>query len=861
MAFVPRYPLDVPAGFIRVGVGTDSNEATRFENASPATPLGMTRDYWLADNSGFATSMRDKVISNHAAGRTTWASFKTHNRNASDTWAQTANGDHQASIDDLLTKLKNTGINVWLTPWHEPENDVGNAGTAAQWRAMTRYVESRRVAVGATNVLIVPCTMSSTFGSGSGRNPADWVLTESAFPLHGIDPYTNEWASNPYRITKAEFTQTLTYLQDRGKDIAIAECGGAIGTTNVRPAGLWQAFHDHSIREGLKAICWFDLGNNEMNASPGDPTGALYSAFKASMRASTAYFDDMVPPTPSDITVSVTFTATGETLSAAPFVDTPTGPGVGDFYSDTYSDTYDGSDPELLGDTYSDTYGDTYGEPGTSAGSTIDVSVTFDAAAADIWDVRLVQIGDLTADFGATGSLTATAEVVPVGVVVEGGSATHTATGALSVTSGPTIVGTGGSDITISVTFRASGYTYMQPTRVRRNPSRLLVASPTTAIRTALEAAQVNVWRVVDILNADETIWQAEATITEGKVAVDLSRDERRTLDLTLANPDDTYAPDPNGFWYDKIIRVRRGVELDGTRYEFDLGHFMIDQISPGKLNATISVSGRDYTKKMMKSHIEAAETFKATDRVEEVIRALAYNSGITRVDVPFTGLTLKKEYTFDADTPRWDMAKEIATAFAYDIYFAVNGAFTMRKQQDPVTNPSVLTIGTAGRNTVSLDPSTNDSEMYNHVVVTTPSEGDTLPVWASAENNEPSSPTRIERIGRRTKKMESALATTKAQCAEIAQKFLAVSGLEQFEIGFSVVNYPWLDVGNVITVDNPKAVDTDPTSFLLTSLDIPVSLGPMGGGCKRITVVGNTVTTGGGGASASSVVWGDEAA
>lgn len=509
--------------------------------------------------------------------------------------------------------------------------------------------------------------------------------------------------------------------------------------------------------------------------------------------------------------------------------------------------------------TYYDEYSDVYDDPMLPVDHVVSVTFAADTNTLTGAELEFASATDVVLD--ATGDFLAAPEVAPVGVTGDVAATSYTATGALLVGS-PTVEGPGGQDITVgSVLFTGYAYAYMQPTRVRRNPTRVLVSGPTPEITAALEAPQVNVWRVVDILNADETMWRSEAEVVDGKVGVDLSRDERRTLDITFANADETLSPDPTAFWYDKIIRVRRGVQLDGIRYEFDLGHFVIDQITPSNLSATVAVTGRDYTKKMMKSKIEAAQTFLSTERVEVVIRAIAYNAGVTRTDIPFTGEVLGKDFTFDADTARWEMVKQIATAFAYDIYFAPNGTLTMRKQQDPVTNPPVMTFGVAGRNTVSLSPSTNDSEMYNHVVVTSPSSGDTLPVWASVENNEPSSPTRIERIGRRTKRMESALATTTEQCREIAQKFLAVSGLEQFEMGFSALNYPWLDVGSVVEVDNPKAVSTDPTTYLLTGLDIPLALGPMTGSCKRITVVGNTVTAGGGGAPTAGLIWGDEAA
>lgn len=532
------------------------------------------------------------------------------------------------------------------------------------------------------------------------------------------------------------------------------------------------------------------------------------------------------------------------------------------FYGELYGELYDGGSgsPPLVDDAYGDAYRETYGVPQET--SYVDVEpVVFDAHATDTLSPEFDIGANDPVAFSATGALTATAQIIPLGIDHTVPSVALGATGALSAAT-VTVEGPGGQDITVeSITFRATARAYTQPLRRRTHPGRTLLTTATEAIWAALEAAQVNVWRVVDVLNADESIWAAEVPFTDGSVGVDLGRDERRTLDLVLANSDDRFSPSPVGFWYDKILRVRRGVELDGTRYEFDLGFFLIDQITPGNLAATVSVSGRDYTKKMMKSHIEAAETFKATDRVEVVIRSIAYNAGISRLDVPFTGETLGKEVSFDADTARWDMVKEIANTFAYDVYFSQNGTFTMRKQADPVTSPSVLTIGEAGRNTLNLDPSTNDGELFNHVVVASSNDGDTLPVWASVENNEPSSPTRIERIGRRTKRIESALATTKTQCLEQAEKFLAVSGLEQFSISFSSLNYPWLDVGNVITVDNPDATATDPDRFLLTSLSIPMAVGPMGGDCKRITVVGNDNVTGGGGTSVDAVVWGDEEA
>jgi hypothetical protein len=528
---------------------------------------------------------------------------------------------------------------------------------------------------------------------------------------------------------------------------------------------------------------------------------------------------------------------------------------MGDTYEDIYSDTY-GTTGDLQ-DSYSDIYLDTYGTPSESPIHDVE-PLLFEAVASDAPGAEL-EPGDGEAFTGtATGALTASPEVEPTGITTEAGATGYGAAGGLSV-GAPTVEGPGGQDINVgTLLFSASGRTYAQPERLRRSPGRRLLAAPSVAVHNALEASQIEVWRVIDILNADETLWATEVGFSEGRVSVDMTRDERRTIDLTLDNFDRSLSPKPDGFWYDKIIRARRGVVVDDVRYEFDLGYFMIDQISRAS-DIAVSISGRDYAKKMINDKLEAAVTFKSGTKVMDIISSVAYNSGITRVDLPASDLKLATDLTFDADTARWEIAKEVALAYGFDLYFSASGTLTARTQVDPVTTPPTFVLGESAGNTIDLTPSTNDGQLYNHVVVISSSGDDTLPVWASVENNEPSSPTRINKIGRRTKRIESALATTKEQCLEMAKNFLRVSGLEQFDMGFSSLNYPWLDVGAIVEVDDPEAARTDPRRYLLGSLEVPMQVGAMSGSCKRVTIVGSTATTSPEFSAVGDVIWGDE--
>lgn len=311
----PRYPLDTPPGKTRFGVSNDSGVKAKWEDPI-GKPVAMFRRFfsWTQAVNG---NMRTEVLNNHAAGRSTWLSFKTPSGTATG-WADIAAGVYQAQVDAFLVGLRNTGVAVWLTPYHEPENNVapeapGNgetlSGTPTEWRAMVRYIEARRKVVGATNVLIVPVVMDHTFDPASGRTVSDWMLPESDFPLYGFDPYTLSYGTSPARITNTRFNNAVSSMIDTyGKDLAIAECGGTIGSAAVRPPELWAAFVQECVDHNIKACCWFDVGTNDLvNQSPGDPTGALYTAMKTTFNGSANYRLGQtfsLSPPPGSISVS-----------------------------------------------------------------------------------------------------------------------------------------------------------------------------------------------------------------------------------------------------------------------------------------------------------------------------------------------------------------------------------------------------------------------------------------------------------------------------------------------------------------------------------------------------------------------------
>jgi hypothetical protein len=372
------------------------------------------------------------------------------------------------------------------------------------------------------------------------------------------------------------------------------------------------------------------------------------------------------------------------------------------------------------------------------------------------------------------------------------------------------------------------------------------VAPPSQEVQDAVLASGTIVTRRVEVYESDaETLWTGisdTSRLIEGSVTVDYSREERRALDLTLDNTDSAFNQDPNGgFWYDKVIKCYRGVITPNESYEAQLGEFVIDRIDNQSFPHTTKVTARDYTKKCLTSKFITATSYAPGSFVDELIRDIAANAGITKFNLPVTGIVIGKTFSFDKGSTRWEAIKSIADAYGYELYFDPTGYLTMRLYQDPIISPIKYRFSTGLKgNLITYSKSSDDSQIYNHVVVTGgSSDGSVPPVFAEALNTEPSSPTRIERIGDRLYEFDSSFITTVQQAQDVADKFLKIHALENFDLNLESIVLPWLEVGDIVGFVDPNPAINDPDTFLLQTFSIPLTLTSMGATAGRITIVG----------------------
>lgn len=277
------------------------------------------------------------------------------------------------------------------------------------------------------------------------------------------------------------------------------------------------------------------------------------------------------------------------------------------------------------------------------------------------------------------------------------------------------------------------------------------------------------------------------------------------------------------------------------VNWEVQIGEFMIDSISESHFPYTTKITGRDYAKKCILSKFAIATSAASGTAIETVIKSIAVAAGITKFTLPTTGKTLGKEYFFDRGMTRWDAMSSVANAFGFELYFDNQGYLVMRAYLDPVVAPFSYELLTGPfANLTEFTKSSTDTQVYNHVVVTGAStDNAVLPVYAQALNNAPTSPTRIAKLGDRVYEYASEFIVTTVQAQDVANKFLKIHALEAYDFSFGAIALPWLEVGEIVKFTDPRQVDTDPTRFLLTSISLPLDLGPMSGSAKRVSVVG----------------------
>lgn len=281
--------------------------------------------------------------------------------------------------------------------------------------------------------------------------------------------------------------------------------------------------------------------------------------------------------------------------------------------------------------------------------------------------------------------------------------------------------------------------------------------------------------------------------------------------------------------------------------YETQIGEFLIDSIETENFPSHIKISGRDYAKRLVNSMFRNTVTFAAGTPLDRLVADIAAGAGVYKNILYTNNAVLAADLTFEKKTPRWDVLEKIHNDKGFEIFFNAQGYLVTRPMLDPTLSPIAVTLqtgGTAG-NLASFSKTSTDAEVRNVVIVSGENQTDLAGgnIWQGiAENTAGDSPTRIAKLGPREYFYTTAFVKSNAECLTLANQMLKIKALESFDLSFSSLVFPWLEVGEIAQFVDPNPSKGEPARYLLTQLAIPLGLGPMTGTGKRITIVSNSV-------------------
>lgn len=324
-----------------------------------------------------------------------------------------------------------------------------------------------------------------------------------------------------------------------------------------------------------------------------------------------------------------------------------------------------------------------------------------------------------------------------------------------------------------------------------------------------------------------------QAYIVDGQVDADSTRPTRRTMNLSLLNPEAEFTPDSSWgglFYVNRLIRVWRGVRFsDGTEEYAPIGTFMIDttDVVAERNMSIVAITGSDMWKMMSKAQFGRPRKWAEGTPIQTVIKEMAEICGVSRFNLDDLShrstqeRQIQKDLNFERGAVIGDEIAKLGTDWGLDVYFDQMGRLV---SEDTRLKEAAVWEFKPGEDSSLLvvKASYKDESLYNHVVVTGTAD-EQNPVFGIASDTDATSPTSIDRIGRRTFMYESKYIATEAQAQDVAEKLLAKHRRVAEDIELQAVCNPAWEGGDVVRVTERDFIKVD-RRYRIQSFSVPLS-------------------------------------
>lgn len=342
-----------------------------------------------------------------------------------------------------------------------------------------------------------------------------------------------------------------------------------------------------------------------------------------------------------------------------------------------------------------------------------------------------------------------------------------------------------------------------------------------------------------EIVVTDEDIKE----LIDGSLTTNVSQGSRRTVSLTMAN-DGKFIPNSNGLvWFSKGFKLYTGMILpDGTRQYNPQGMYLINSVSVTSDGAesTATINGVDIFSRLdsrLGGNLYNTFFIPAGADIYDAIKALfvktptytpPINLSSDRVilNPNLKGKTAPHDFEANYGESYADLLIDIADAFSQQVYFDVNGNFIMENVIDEANITPLVHInsGESGTRGLFVDGSADFdlSQMFNQWTVVGEGLNGTV-VSATAQDDNPLSPTYVGRIGIKAKTLEDSNIYTNNLCELRAKYELKKSTQLYNTANITIVPLDILKENDVVSLTNPIC-GWNRDKYVIQSISLPLN-------------------------------------
>lgn len=358
--------------------------------------------------------------------------------------------------------------------------------------------------------------------------------------------------------------------------------------------------------------------------------------------------------------------------------------------------------------------------------------------------------------------------------------------------------------------------------------------NPVHSFRSSMTVLDTDFQTVKVFEDQGSKVIDPSSVLIDGNVDVDVTRNTRRTFTATVLNPNGLWSPqsDWGGLFYvNRMIRLYRGVNYGQAVEIVPIGTFLIDHadVAVERNMSVVTLSGSDLWKKFGKSMFPRAKSWAEGTDINDVIRAVADQAGITKFNLdPLSSRSagdrqLAKKFAVEQGDNRGEKLAELCKANGIDIYFDVNGRLTTEDFQTPGDKATVYTYDPDDNNNlITIKSSYTDENLYNSVLVLGTKDKDNV-VISRVRDTDAKSVTSVDRIGERVFKYESEHIGTQAVADKTAEQLFYKHVLVNEDITLETICNPAYEGNDVIKVKETDFSQLN-SKYRIKAFTVPLS-------------------------------------